>query len=72
MTATLCTHQFPPPQPLLFGAILNRDQVLDAILEQGFLHDLSWGLDLNQALHNDLPTIAVTESDVGAQHKDSA
>eukprot|EP00731_Ephydatia_muelleri_P001791 Em0001g1791a len=47
-------------KPLLFGAILNRDQVLDGILEQGFLLGLAWGQDRNQALQNDPLTTTTT------------
>lgn len=61
--ATCHTFSFPPPQALLLGAILNRDQVFDAILEQGFLLDLPWGQDRKQALQNDPPTSAAAEDE---------
>lgn len=44
---------------LLFGALLNRDQVLNAILEQGFLLGLAWGLDMNHTPQHD-PSAAAT------------
>ena len=32
-------------QPLMYGAILNRDQALESILEQGLILGLPWGAD---------------------------
>jgi hypothetical protein len=32
-------------KPLMFGAILNRDQTLESILEQGLMLGLPWGAD---------------------------
>ena len=50
----------PLPQPLLFGTLLNRDQVLDDIMEQGFVLELPWGFD---PAPQSEPTITVSKEE---------
>ena len=52
----------PSPQPLVFGAIFNREQVLHSIQDQGTILGLPWGTD------PDAPLGATTPAPQPADH----